>query len=200
MSASRSTAYVVDDDESIRSLWQWLMGSNGIAVQTFATATAFIDDLSPRRRRLPGARRAAARHERPGAAGLPAARGASRFPIVFVSAHGDVPTAVNAIKGGAVDFIQKPFDYREALAIVRRRAGARRAGAASGAPGESSSPAAGRAHRARARGAAARDRGQGEQGHRRRARDQREDRRSPSGEGDGEDGGGLGGASWCSAS
>jgi FixJ family two-component response regulator len=39
---------------------------------------------------------------------------------VFVSAHGDVPTAVNAIKGGAVDFIQKPFDYREALAIVRR--------------------------------------------------------------------------------
>ena len=37
------TAYVVDDDESIRSLWQWLLGSNGIAVQTFATATAFIE-------------------------------------------------------------------------------------------------------------------------------------------------------------
>ena len=47
-------------------------------------------------------------------------REAIEIPIVFVSAHGDVPTAVNAIKGGAVDFIQKPFDYREALAIVRR--------------------------------------------------------------------------------
>jgi len=47
-------------------------------------------------------------------------REALEIPIVFVSAHGDVPTAVNAIKGGAVDFIQKPFDYREALAIVRR--------------------------------------------------------------------------------
>jgi FixJ family two-component response regulator len=42
------------------------------------------------------------------------------IPIVFMSAHGDVRTAVNAMKGGAVDFIQKPFDYREALAIVRR--------------------------------------------------------------------------------
>src|SRR4029450_10556946 len=36
------TAYVVDDEESIRSLWEWLMSSNGIAVQTFASAAAFI--------------------------------------------------------------------------------------------------------------------------------------------------------------
>ena len=42
------------------------------------------------------------------------------IPIVFVSAHADVPTAVNAMKGGAVDFIQKPFDYRQAVAVVRR--------------------------------------------------------------------------------
>ena len=113
------TAYVVDDDESIRSLWQWLLGSNGIAVQTFATATAFIDAY---RRgdagclvldvRLPGMSGPELQdHLR---------REAIEIPIVFVSAHGDVPTAVNAIKGGAVDFIQKPFDYREALAIVRR--------------------------------------------------------------------------------
>ena len=113
------TAYVVDDDESIRSLWQWLLGSNGIAVQTFATAAAFIDAY---RRgdagclvldvRLPGMSGPELQdHLR---------REAIEIPIVFVSAHGDVPTAVNAIKGGAVDFIQKPFDYREALAIVRR--------------------------------------------------------------------------------
>jgi two-component system response regulator TtrR len=113
------TAYVVDDDESIRSLWQWLLGTNAIAVQTFATATAFIDAY---RRgdagclvldvRLPGMSGPELQdHLR---------REAIEIPIVFVSAHGDVPTAVNAIKGGAVDFIQKPFDYREALAIVRR--------------------------------------------------------------------------------
>ena len=42
------------------------------------------------------------------------------IPIVFVSGHGDVPTAVSAIKGGAVDFIQKPFGYREVLSIIQR--------------------------------------------------------------------------------
>ena len=42
------------------------------------------------------------------------------IPIVFVTGHGDIPTAVSAIKGGAVDFIQKPFNYREAVAIVEQ--------------------------------------------------------------------------------
>ncbi|HKU47858.1 MAG TPA: response regulator [Burkholderiales bacterium] len=113
------TAYVVDDDESIRSLWQWLLGSNGIAVQTFATASAFIDAY---RRGDAGCLVLDVRL--PGMSGPELQsylrREALEIPIVFVSAHGDVPTAVNAIKGGAVDFIQKPFDYREALAIVRR--------------------------------------------------------------------------------
>jgi len=112
-------AYVVDDDESIRSLWQWLLGSNGIAVQTFATASAFIEAY---RRGDAGCLVLDVRL--PGMSGPELQsylrREALEIPIVFVSAHGDVPTAVNAIKGGAVDFIQKPFDYREALAIVRR--------------------------------------------------------------------------------
>lgn len=116
---SAPTAYVVDDDESIRSLWQWLLGSNGIAVQTFATAAAFIDTY---RRGDAGCLVLDVRL--PGMSGPELQdylrREALEIPIVFVSAHGDVPTAVNAIKGGAVDFIQKPFDYREALAIVRR--------------------------------------------------------------------------------
>jgi two-component system response regulator TtrR len=113
------TAYVVDDDESIRSLWQWLLGSNGIAVRTFATASAFIDAY---RRGDAGCLVLDVRL--PGMSGPELQsylrREALEIPIVFVSAHGDVPTAVNAIKGGAVDFIQKPFDYRDALAIVRR--------------------------------------------------------------------------------
>lgn len=112
------TAYVVDDEESIRTLWEWLMSANGIAVQTFASAAAFIQSY---RGGDPGCLVLDVRL--PGMSGpeLQAylRREAIEIPIVFVSAHGDVPTAVNAMKGGAVDFIQKPFDYRQAVAVVR---------------------------------------------------------------------------------
>ncbi len=115
---TQPTAYVVDDEESIRTLWEWLMSSNGIAVQTFASAAAFIQSY---RRGDPGCLVLDVRL--PGMSG-PELQGylkreAIEIPIVFVSAHGDVPTAVNALKGGAVDFIQKPFDYRQAVAVVR---------------------------------------------------------------------------------
>ena len=120
MSAPLSpTAYVVDDDDSIRELWRWLMQSNGIAVQTFDSAAAFIEAY---RRGAPGCLVLDVRL--PGMSGPELQDHLRRegigIPIVFMSAHGDVRTAVNAMKGGAVDFIQKPFDYREALAIVRR--------------------------------------------------------------------------------
>lgn len=111
--------YVVDDDEAIRTLWIWLMQTNGMDVQTFASATDFIDGYRP--------------HEPaclvldlhlPGMSGLELqeylkGRGIE-IPILFVSAHGNVPTAVSAIKGGAVDFIQKPFSYKEVLQVIRR--------------------------------------------------------------------------------
>jgi len=113
------TAYVVDDEESILSLWQWLMASNGIAVQTFPSAAAFIQSY---RRGDPGCLVLDVRL--PGMSGPELQdylrRESIEIPIVFVSAHADVPTAVNAMKGGAVDFIQKPFDYRQAVAVVRR--------------------------------------------------------------------------------
>jgi two-component system response regulator TtrR len=116
---TQPTAYVVDDDQSIRTLWDWLMSSNGIAVQTFASAAAFIQAY---RRGDPGCLVLDVRL--PGMSGPELQdylrREAIEIPIVFVSAHGDVPTAVNALKGGAVDFIQKPFDYRDAVAAVRR--------------------------------------------------------------------------------
>jgi two-component system response regulator TtrR len=113
------TAYVVDDDESIRTLWRWLLESNGIAVQTFATAKEFIDAY---RHGGPGCLVLDLRL--PGMSGLELQEHLKRdgieIPIVFVSGHGDVPTAVSAIKSGAVDFIQKPFSYREVLTIIRR--------------------------------------------------------------------------------
>ena len=113
------TAYVVDDDEAMRILWRWLMESSGVAVQTFPTAAAFIQAY---RREAPGC--LVLDVLLPGMSGPQLQdylrREAIELPIVFVSGHNDVPTAVNAIKGGAVDFIQKPFDYREAVSVVRR--------------------------------------------------------------------------------
>ena len=113
------TAYVVDDEESIRSLWEWLLASHGVAVRTFASAAAFIQSY-----RSGDAGCLVLDVRLPGMSGPELQdylrREGIGIPIVFMSAHGDVRTAVNAMKGGAVDFIQKPFDYREALAIVRR--------------------------------------------------------------------------------
>jgi two-component system response regulator TtrR len=116
---TRPTAYVVDDDEAIRTLWRWLMESNGIAVQTFSTAAEFIASY-----KAGGLACLVLDVRLPGMSGLELQEYLKHegieIPIVFVSGHGDVPTAVSAIKGGAVDFIQKPFGYREVLAIIQR--------------------------------------------------------------------------------
>jgi two-component system response regulator TtrR len=116
---TKPTAYVVDDDEAIRTLWRWLMESNGIAVQTFGTAAEFIAAYKE------GGLACLVLDVRlPGMSGLELQdylkREGIEIPIVFVSGHGDVPTAVSALKGGAVDFIQKPFGYREVLQIIQR--------------------------------------------------------------------------------
>ena len=113
------TAYVVDDDESIRTLWRWLMESNGIAVKTFATASEFIETY-----RNGSAGCLVLDLKLPGMSGLELqeylnAKGIE-IPIVFVTGHGDVPAAVSALKGGAVDFIQKPFSHHEVLAIIAK--------------------------------------------------------------------------------
>ena len=116
--ARAPTAYVVEDDESIRTLWRWLMESNGIAVRTFVSATEFIAAY----RDEPGCLVLDVRL--PGMSGLELQQhlrqSGVEIPIVFMSAHGDVPTAVSAMKGGAVDFIQKPFSYREVVSIIEK--------------------------------------------------------------------------------
>ena len=113
------TAYIVDDDESIRTLWRWLMESNGIAVKTFASAADFIEAY-----RNGAAGCLVLDLKLPGMSGLELQEylhGRSiEIPIVFVTGHADVPAAVSALKGGAVDFIQKPFSYKDVLSVIEK--------------------------------------------------------------------------------
>ena len=117
--ALQPTAYVVDDDEAIRTLWRWLMESNAIPVQTYATAAEFIATY---RRDAPGC--LVLDLNLPGMNGLELqgylGREGVAIPIVFVTGHADVPAAVSALKGGAVDFIEKPFGYREVVSVIRK--------------------------------------------------------------------------------
>ena len=113
------TAYFVDDDEAIRTLWRWLMESNSIPVKIYESAPRFIMDY---RRGDPGC--LVLDINLPGMTGLELQaflkREGVEIPIVFVTGFGDVPSAVSALKGGAVDFIQKPFDYRMVVEVIRK--------------------------------------------------------------------------------
>ena len=112
------TVYVVDDDSSIRQLLAWLMESNGIAVCVFPDARSFLEAL---RTDAPGC--IVVDLHMPGMSGLELqgelkARGI-RMPIVFLSGGADVGKAVRAVREGAVDFIEKPFDYKHVVAVIR---------------------------------------------------------------------------------
>jgi RNA polymerase sigma factor (sigma-70 family) len=124
-SEPESIVYVVDDDVSVRRALSRLIRSVGLSVETFATAQAFLDS-PPRDQpaclvldvRLPG----------PSGLDLQSAlREAGRpLPIVFITAHGSVSTSVRAMKGGAVDFLQKPFNDQELLDSIQRALAASR--------------------------------------------------------------------------
>lgn len=121
--------YVVDDDAAVRDSLQLLLHSVGLDSQSYATAAEFLDGFDPAR---PGCLLLDIRL--PGMSGLELQERLSSLhmdlPIIFVTAHGDVPMAVEALKAGAVDFIQKPFRdqvlvdkiQRALAANLRRRA------------------------------------------------------------------------------
>jgi FixJ family two-component response regulator len=127
--ATDAIVYVVDDDDSVCRALARLVRSVGLGVETFRSAPAFLGH--------PVANRCAClvldvRLSGPSGLDLQKAldEGGCPIPIVFITGHGDVPTSVRAMKRGAVDFLQKPFDDQELLACIRRalaRSGAERA-------------------------------------------------------------------------
>jgi len=117
MSAATPLVYVVDDDEAFRDAMRWLLESAGYRVAAYATAEHFLATCDPA-----AAACAVVDVRMPGMSGLELQeellqRG-STLPIIFVTAHGDVQTAVSALKKGAVDFIEKPVHDADFLALI----------------------------------------------------------------------------------
>lgn len=110
--------HVVDDDEAVRQALEALLDANGCAVRVYESAEAFLAAPPP----APGDA-LLADVRMPGMSGLELQQELKRrriaVPVVIVTGHGDVPMAVAALKAGAVDFIEKPFDEEVLLAAVR---------------------------------------------------------------------------------
>jgi FixJ family two-component response regulator len=106
--------YVVDDDEAVRDSLKLLLESVDLPCQTFASASDFLDKHDPDQHSC-----LVADIRMPGMSGLDLQEElndrSSTIPILFITGHGDVPMAVDAMKSGALDFIQKPFRDQELL-------------------------------------------------------------------------------------
>jgi FixJ family two-component response regulator len=126
MNQPHDIVFVVDDDSSVRSALSSLIRSVGLDVEVFASAHELLE--SPR---LDAARCLVLDVRLPGSSGLDVQRQLTasgiQIPIIFMSAHGDIPMSVKAIKAGAVEFLPKPFREQDLLdavhqAITRDRA------------------------------------------------------------------------------
>ena len=103
-----STVFLVDDDESVRTSLSRALKKRGFPVLTFESALRFLDEYDPD---LPGC--LVLDYELPGLDGLELQKRLVKdgvaIPIIFISGHGGVPESVQAMKAGAVDFLEKPF-------------------------------------------------------------------------------------------
>jgi FixJ family two-component response regulator len=111
----RSSVFVVDDDTRVQKALSNLISSAGFRVATFGSAAAFLDSERPD---CPGC--LVLDVNLPGISGLElqAQLAGQSFPIVFITGHGDVPSTVRAMKGGAVEVLQKPFNDDELLRAI----------------------------------------------------------------------------------
>ena len=118
MSKSEQTVYIVEDDEAVRDSLSLLLQSEGLAVSAYDRASRFLEDWRPdmagcvvldiRMPEMDGMQLQEALVER-----------GSDLPIIFVTGHGDVPLAVEAMRKGAVDFIEKPYHEEQLLEKIR---------------------------------------------------------------------------------
>lgn len=119
MTTLTQTVFVVDDDQAVRMSLSLLIRSMGLAVETFESAAAFLGACDPERSgclvldiRMPGMSGLEMQEE--------LNRRAIGLPVIFITGHGDVAMAVRAMKSGAVDFIEKPFNDQQLLDRINK--------------------------------------------------------------------------------
>jgi FixJ family two-component response regulator len=122
-----ATVFVVDDDEAVRGSLKLLLKTLGLPVQAYASAQEFLEGFDARRSgclvldiRMPGMSGLELQEELN-------TRGAM-LPIIFITGHGDVPMAVEAMQRGAMDFLQKPFRDQELVDRINKALEKDRAG------------------------------------------------------------------------
>jgi len=107
----RPTVFVVDDDSGVRESLQTLVRSVGLAAETFASANEFLENFDPTRSgclildvRLGDSSGLDLQED--------LTRRGSLLPVIMISGYGTIPSTVRAMRGGAIDFLQKPFSPR----------------------------------------------------------------------------------------
>jgi FixJ family two-component response regulator len=118
MEFGNAIVFIVDDDDAVRDSLRLLMKSVGLRARAFDSAESFLRSYRPETTgclvldiRMPGMSGIELQRE--------LARRDYSLPIIFITAHGDIPMAVQAVRSGAVDFVQKPFDDGELVAKIR---------------------------------------------------------------------------------
>ncbi len=118
-SEQQGVVFIVDDDEALRDSLRWLLESVGLRVETHDSANSFLKSY------YPGQSGCLLLDVRmPGMSGLELQEQLEsrdvRLPVVIITGHGDVSMAVRALKAGALDFIEKPFDDELLLASIQQ--------------------------------------------------------------------------------
>jgi two-component system response regulator FixJ len=118
MPSDKAVVHVIDDDEAVRQSLAFLLGTVGMEVRTHDSAVAFLK-VAPTLK----AGCVITDVRMPGLSGVELLRRLRELklgiPVIVITGHGDVPLAVEAMKIGAVDFLEKPFDDEVLLASVR---------------------------------------------------------------------------------
>jgi two-component system response regulator FixJ len=116
---AESLVHVIDDDEAVRDSLEFLFDSAGLQVRTYESPVAFLSQFDDE-----SAGCVVTDVRMPEMSGLDLLRELKRrrttIPVIVVTGHGDVPLAVEAMKSGAADFLEKPFDEERVLGVVRR--------------------------------------------------------------------------------
>jgi FixJ family two-component response regulator len=117
---SVAEVFVVDDDPSVQRALRRLLTTNGLQTRIFCSAEEFLDQGAS----VPAVGCLVLDVQMPGLSGMDLQaelqqRG-MRLPIVFITAQATVPISVQAMKQGAVDFLQKPFDSQTLIATIRK--------------------------------------------------------------------------------